>query len=63
MKATCLHITVTEFPVTELKEKTMAVPKSKISNSRRGMRQSHDALSSDAHSECQNCGELKRPHH
>ena len=36
----------------------MAVPKSKISKSRRNMRRSHDALSADAHQSCPNCGEL-----
>ncbi len=41
----------------------MAVPKKKVSPSRRGMRRSHHALSSSAHHECANCGELKRPHH
>ena len=41
----------------------MAVPKSKISKSRRGMRRSHDGLSANAHQECPNCGELKQPHH
>lgn len=41
----------------------MAVPKSKITRSRRGMRRSHDSLSAEAHLECSNCGELKRPHH
>jgi len=41
----------------------MAVPKSKISKSRRNMRRSHDALSADAYQSCPNCGELKRPHH
>ncbi len=41
----------------------MAVPKSKITKSRRGMRQSHDALSGANPAECANCGELKRPHH
>ena len=41
----------------------MAVPKSKISRSRRNMRRSHDALSLATLSECPNCGELKRPHH
>ena len=40
----------------------MAVPKKKTSPSRRGMRRSHEALSSSAHHECANCGELKRPH-
>ncbi|MTI09630.1 MULTISPECIES: 50S ribosomal protein L32 [Curvivirga] len=41
----------------------MAVPKRKVSPSRRNMRRAHDALSSNAHQECSNCGELKRPHH
>ena len=41
----------------------MAVPKKKTSQSRMGMRRSHDALPTEAHNECSNCGELKRPHH
>ncbi|MHA3976571.1 50S ribosomal protein L32 [Halovulum sp. GXIMD14794] len=41
----------------------MAVPKSKITRSRRGMRRSHDALTGANPNECSNCGELKRPHH
>lgn len=41
----------------------MAVPKSKISKSRRGQRRSHDAINPAAHQECPNCGELKQPHH
>jgi large subunit ribosomal protein L32 len=41
----------------------MAVPKKKVSPSRRGMRRSHHHLSASAHQECSNCGELKRPHH
>lgn len=41
----------------------MAVPKKKVSPSRRGMRRSHEALVGQAHLECSNCGELKRPHH
>jgi large subunit ribosomal protein L32 len=41
----------------------MAVPKRKTSPSRRGMRRSHEALTGEAHHECPNCGELKRPHH
>ena len=40
----------------------MAVPKSKISNSRRNMRRSHDSLSQTNYSECSNCGESKLPH-
>lgn len=41
----------------------MAVPKKKVSKSRRDMRRSHEALSGSAFNECPNCGELKRPHH
>ncbi len=41
----------------------MAVPKKKSSPSRMGMRRSPQALSSAAHADCANCGELKRPHH
>ena len=41
----------------------MAVPKHKVSKSKRNMRRAHDALSSNASAECPNCGELKRPHH
>ena len=41
----------------------MAVPKKKVSPSRRGMRRSHMALAKEVHVECSNCGELKRPHH
>ncbi len=41
----------------------MAVPKKKISKSRRNMRRSHDALKANTYEECSACGELKRPHH
>jgi len=41
----------------------MAVPKSKISKSRRDQRRAHHALSAGSHHECPNCGEVKRPHH
>ena len=41
----------------------MAVPKKKVSPSRRGMRRSHEALRREVHAECPNCGELRRPHH
>jgi large subunit ribosomal protein L32 len=41
----------------------MAVPKKKISKSRRDMRRSHHALKSQSRIECSNCGELKRLHH
>ncbi|UCH72790.1 MAG: 50S ribosomal protein L32 [Rhodospirillales bacterium] len=41
----------------------MAVPKRKVTPSRRNNRRAHDALQSSAYAECPNCGELKRPHH
>lgn len=41
----------------------MAVPKKKISKSKRDMRRAHDRIVAGAHNECPNCGELKRPHH
>jgi large subunit ribosomal protein L32 len=41
----------------------MAVPKKKVSKSRRDMRRSHHALKPTSLAECSNCGELKRPHH
>ncbi len=41
----------------------MAVPKKKVSKSRRNMRRSHHALKGAAYVECANCGELMRPHH
>ena len=41
----------------------MAVPKSKISKSRRGMRRSADALKQPAYVEDKDSGELRRPHH
>ena len=41
----------------------MAVPKSKITKSKRNMRRAHDALSSDAYVEDKVTGELHRPHH
>lgn len=40
----------------------MAVPKKKVSQSRRNMRRAHHALAPAAYHECPNCGELKRPH-
>ena len=45
------------------KNKKMAVPKSKITKSKRNMRRAHDALSSDAYVEDKVTGELHRPHH
>ncbi|MEQ8301644.1 MAG: 50S ribosomal protein L32 [Hyphomonas sp.] len=41
----------------------MAVPKSKISKSRRGMRRSHDRLEMNTYVEDAQSGELRRPHH
>ncbi|MCT4552815.1 MAG: 50S ribosomal protein L32 [Alphaproteobacteria bacterium] len=41
----------------------MAVPKNKTSQSKKGMRRSHDAISSSASVECPKCGERKLPHH
>ena len=45
------------------KELKMAVPKSKITKSKRNMRRAHDALSNDAYVEDKVTGELHRPHH
>lgn len=41
----------------------MAVPKKKISPSRRGMRNSHNRIAILNRSECSNCGALKIMHH
>ncbi len=41
----------------------MAVPKKKTSQSRRGMRRSHDGLVAVNSVECSNCGSRKLPHH
>jgi len=41
----------------------MAVPKKKVSKSRRNMRRSHDALKTTTGMECPECGEQKLPHH
>ncbi|MBV9523461.1 MAG: 50S ribosomal protein L32 [Alphaproteobacteria bacterium] len=41
----------------------MAVPKKKVSKSRRNMRRAHHALAPINSVECPNCGESKRPHH
>jgi len=40
----------------------MAVPKGKISKSKKNMRRSHDALSVSGISTCPQCQEPKRPH-
>jgi large subunit ribosomal protein L32 len=41
----------------------MAVPKKKVSKSRRDQRRAHDALKSPSYVEDQDSGELRRPHH
>lgn len=41
----------------------MAVPRKKVSRSRRDMRRAHDRLAKINLIECTNCGELKLPHH
>ena len=41
----------------------MAVPKSKISSSKRGMRRAHDRLSISSYVEDKDTGEIHRPHH
>ena len=41
----------------------MAVPKKKVSPSRRNMRRAHDALAAAAFVEDKVTGELHRPHH
>ena len=41
----------------------MAVPKSKVTKSRRGMRRAHDRLPGNTFIEDADSGELRRPHH
>ena len=41
----------------------MAVPKSKVTRSRRGMRRSHDKLGIVNVVDCPDCGEKKLSHH
>ncbi|MEO7027216.1 MAG: 50S ribosomal protein L32 [Caulobacteraceae bacterium] len=41
----------------------MAVPKSKVSPSRRNMRRAHHALGPNSYIEDKDSGELRRPHH
>ncbi len=48
---------------TDQTEKTMAVPKSKITRMKRGHRRSTDALKNPSYVEDKNSGELRRPHH
>ena len=41
----------------------MAVPKKKVSRSRRGQRRSHKGPGVVGTIECAHCGEIKLPHH
>ena len=41
----------------------MAVPRKKVSKSKRNMRRAHHRLATVNLAECGNCGELKLPHH
>ena len=41
----------------------MAVPKSKITRAKRGMRRAHDSLGKPTYVEDKQSGELRRPHH
>lgn len=41
----------------------MAVPKSKVTRSKRGMRRAHDALKAPTFIEDKETGEYRRPHH
>ena len=41
----------------------MAVPRKKVSKSKRNMRRSHHSLARINLIECSSCGELKLPHH
>ena len=41
----------------------MAVPRKKVTKSKRGMRRSTDYLKADAYVEDKSTGELHRPHH
>ena len=64
----CKHQVVGSIPSSSTikyiyKREKMAVPKSKITKSRRGMRRSHDAIDNDAYVENKDTGELHRPHH
>ena len=41
----------------------MAVPKSKVTRAKRGMRRAHDSLKQPTYVEDKQSGELRRPHH
>ena len=49
--------------ILRLRESPVAVPKRKVSPSRRNMRRSHHALGANSYVEDKETGELKRPHH
>lgn len=52
------------FGRTDLEIETdMAVPKRKVSPSRRNMRRAHDALGTNPYTEDKDTGELRRSHH
>ena len=44
-------------------ETDMAVPKRKVSPSRRNMRRAHDALGTNSYTEDKDTGVMRRPHH
>jgi large subunit ribosomal protein L32 len=46
-----------------IEDNAMAVPKRKVSPSRRNMRRSHHALTANSYIEDKDTGELRRPHH
>ncbi len=50
-------------PASDKKDLRMAVPKKKVSRSRRGKRRSHDTLKPAHVQEDQHTGEFKRRHH
>ena len=41
----------------------MAVPKRKVTKSRRDQRRAHDSIKSQSYHECSECGEVKQKHH
>jgi large subunit ribosomal protein L32 len=47
----------------DFEDNAMAVPKRKVSPSRRNMRRSHHALAGNTYIEDKDTGELRRPHH
>jgi large subunit ribosomal protein L32 len=51
------------FPHLSKEVFVMAVPKRKVSPSRRNMRRAHHALGPNSHIEDKDTGELRRPHH